>query len=166
VQVFERDGTPVASWGEGVFVRPHGIFIGPDDTVYCTDDFGHAVHAFTPAGKLRFTLGDGKPSDTGATSIDYRTIKHAGPPFNFPTNLAIGPTGDLYVADGYVDFHQEGSQFFRLNAPASRLHCGAGGARGGGRECNKRCLLVETPLATAAKAESKRSLNPGTCSDS
>ena len=29
----------------------------------------------------------------------------------------------------FVDFHQEGSQFFRLNAPASRLHCGAGGER-------------------------------------
>jgi DNA-binding beta-propeller fold protein YncE len=101
VQVFEPNGTRVATWGEGAFTRPHGIFIGPDDTVYCTDDFGHAVHAFTPAGKLRFTLGDGKPSDTGATSIDYRTIKHAGPPFNFPTNLAIGPTGEIYVADGY-----------------------------------------------------------------
>ena len=102
VQVFERDGTPVASWGEGVFVRPHGIFIGPDDTVYCTDDFGHAVTVFSPDGKLRLTLGTvGKPSDTGATSIDYRTIKRPAGPFNFPTNLAVGPTGDLYVADGY-----------------------------------------------------------------
>ena len=33
VQVFDRDGTRLYSWGEGVFVRPHGIFIGPDDTV-------------------------------------------------------------------------------------------------------------------------------------
>lgn len=102
VQVFERDGTPVASWGEGVFVRPHGIFIGPDDTVYCTDDFGHTVRAFSTDGKLRLTLGvSGQPSDTGATSIDYRTIQRAGPPFNYPTNMALGPAGDVYVADGY-----------------------------------------------------------------
>ena len=101
VQVFERDGTPVTTWGEGVFARPHGIFIGPDDTVYCTDDFGHRVHVFSADGRLRQTLGDGQPSDTGATSIDYRTIRHAGPPFNFPTNLALGPTGDLFIADGY-----------------------------------------------------------------
>jgi DNA-binding beta-propeller fold protein YncE len=102
VHVFEPDGTPVAGWGEGLFVRPHGIFIGPDDTVYCTGDFDHTVRAFTADGMLRLTLGtSGKPSDTGATSIDYRTIQRAGPPFNFPTNMALGPTGDWYVSDGY-----------------------------------------------------------------
>jgi DNA-binding beta-propeller fold protein YncE len=115
VQVFERDGTPVATWGEGVFGRPHGIFIGPDDTVYCTDDFGHHVRAFSTDGKPRLTLGDGRPSDTGATSIDYRTIKHVGPPFNFPTNVARGPSGDLYVADGY------GNARIHRFAPAGRL---------------------------------------------
>ena len=53
VQVFEPDGRFVTAWGEGLFVRPHGLFIGPDDTVYCTDDFGHTVRAFTPEGRLR-----------------------------------------------------------------------------------------------------------------
>jgi sugar lactone lactonase YvrE len=102
VLVFERDGTTLRSWGEGAFARPHGIFIGPDDTVYCTDDFGHTVCAYSLEGQLRLTLGTSRqPSDTGATSIDYRTIKRAGPPFNYPTNLAVGPLGDLYVSDGY-----------------------------------------------------------------
>lgn len=102
VQVFDRSGTFLFAWGEGVFVRPHGIFIGPDDTVYCTDDHDHTVRAFSPQGELRLTLGTrGQPSDTGATSIDYRTIRHAGPPFHYPTNMALGPTGDIYVADGY-----------------------------------------------------------------
>jgi hypothetical protein len=102
VRVYEPDGTFVAAWGEGVFVRPHGLFIGPDDTVYCTDDFDHSVRAFSPEGRLLLTIGTrGQPSDTGATSIDYRTIQRAGPPFHFPTNLALGPDGDLYVADGY-----------------------------------------------------------------
>ena len=34
VIIFERDGTFVNSWGDGDFARPHGIFIGPDDSVY------------------------------------------------------------------------------------------------------------------------------------
>jgi len=102
VRVFEPDGRFVMAWGEGLFVRPHGIFIGPDDTVYCTDDSGHTVHAFTLEGRLLMTLGTkGRPSDTGATSIDYRTIKHAGPPFHYPTNVAVGLSGDLFISDGY-----------------------------------------------------------------
>ena len=36
--VFDRNGRFLASWGEGQFQRAHGIFIGPDDAVYCTDD--------------------------------------------------------------------------------------------------------------------------------
>src|SRR5262245_64882132 len=102
VLVFERDGTPVTTWGEGLFVRPHGLFVGPDDTVYCTDDFDHTVRAFTPEGRPLLTLGtSGRPSDTGATSTDYRTIRRAGPPFHYPTNLALGPAGDLYVPCAY-----------------------------------------------------------------
>ena len=75
LMIFDRDGTFLASWGEGLFARPHGISIGPDDAVYLTDDADHTVRKFTPDGRLLLTLGtSGKPSDTGATSIDFRTI--------------------------------------------------------------------------------------------
>src|SRR5438309_11401317 len=85
VQVLEPDGTFVAAWGEGLFVRPHGIFIGPDEAVYLTDDGGHVVRKFTPAGEPILTLGlAGKASDTGATSMDFRTIRRSGPPFHYP----------------------------------------------------------------------------------
>ena len=99
-----------------MFTRPHGITIGPDDSVYCTDDCGHTVRKFSSDGKLLFTLGThGKPSDTGATSIDFRTITHAGPPFHYPTNLAIAPSGELYVTDGY------GNARVHVFAPDGRL---------------------------------------------
>lgn len=100
--IFNRDGSFVSSWGEGVFTSPHGITIGPDDSVYCTDHFDHTVRKFTPEGRLLMTLGtSGQPSDTGATSIDFRTIQYAGPPFYFPTNVAIGSNGEIFVTDGY-----------------------------------------------------------------
>jgi len=102
VMVFNCDGSFLSSWGEGVFTSPHGITIGPDDCVYCTDHFDHTVRKFTPEGRLLMTLGtSGQPSDTGAASIDYRTIQHAGPPFYFPTNVAIGLSGEIFVTDGY-----------------------------------------------------------------
>ncbi len=125
VMIFDRDGTLLSTWGEGRFARPHGITIGPDDAVYCTDDLDHTVSKFTPDGDLLFTLGThGTPSDTGATSIDYRTIVRAGAPFYFPTNVALAPTGDIYVSDGYGNarihkFSPDGRLLFSWGEPGA-----------------------------------------------
>jgi DNA-binding beta-propeller fold protein YncE len=102
VIVFDRDGNFLASWGEGLVRRAHGIHIGPDDAVYCTDDLDHTVRKFTSEGRLLLTLGvSGQPSDTGIDGIDYRTIRRAGPPFHRPTNVALTADGSVYVTDGY-----------------------------------------------------------------
>jgi DNA-binding beta-propeller fold protein YncE len=102
VIVFDRDGNFLASWGEEVFSRPHGIFIGPDDSVWCADDVDHTVRKFTADGRLLLTLGEsGKPSDTGVSGMDYRTIQRIAGPFHYPTNLALSPQGEMYITDGY-----------------------------------------------------------------
>src|SRR5881396_1487602 len=104
VMIYERDGRFVGRWGEGVFtMRTHGITIGPDNSVYCTDDAGHSVRKFTPDGTLLLTLGDnaGKPSESGYNGSDLTTVARGASPFNRPTNLAVAPNGDLYVSDGY-----------------------------------------------------------------
>jgi DNA-binding beta-propeller fold protein YncE len=125
LMVFDRDGNFLTSWGEGLFVRAHGIFIGPDDAVWCTDDCDHTVRKFTPDGRLLLTLGtSGKPSDTGATSMDFRGILRAGPPFHYPTNLAISGDGTLYVTDGYGNarvhvFSPEDRLLFSWGEPGS-----------------------------------------------
>jgi DNA-binding beta-propeller fold protein YncE len=41
------------------------------------------------------------PSDTGYNGKDLMTITRGAGPFNRPTNIAVGPRGDLYVSDGY-----------------------------------------------------------------
>ena len=102
VIIFNRDGSFAAAWGEGLFKRPHGITIGPDDSVYCCDDLDHTVRKYAPDGRLLLTLGtSGEPSDTGATDMDYRNIRRAGPPFHYPTNLALAADGTMFITDGY-----------------------------------------------------------------
>ena len=92
IMVFDREGNLLSSWGEGLFVRPHGMIIGPDGLLYCTDDREHTVKKFTLDGKLLQTLGTpGKPAEL-----------MSGEPFNLPTKVAFEPgTGNLYISDGY-----------------------------------------------------------------
>ncbi|MFQ5997282.1 MAG: peptidyl-alpha-hydroxyglycine alpha-amidating lyase family protein [Dehalococcoidales bacterium] len=109
VMVFNREGNLLTTWGEGFFKRAHGSCIGPDGSVYCTDDGQHIVSKFTPQGKLLMTLGNkDQPSDTGfvhtpgmTMTACLPTIKRSGPPFNRPTGVSISPSGDIYVSDGY-----------------------------------------------------------------
>ncbi|MFQ5880361.1 MAG: peptidyl-alpha-hydroxyglycine alpha-amidating lyase family protein, partial [Dehalococcoidia bacterium] len=92
VLVFDRQGSFLRSWGEGLFSRPHGIHIGTDDFVFCVDDGNHTVRKFTPEGRLVMTIGsERQPSP-----------KWGGKPFNRPTHVAVSPTtGELYITDGY-----------------------------------------------------------------
>ena len=112
--IFDPRGQFLAEWRVCEFVRPHGIFIGPDDCVYCTDDYGHCIRKLSADGKLLMTLGTpGQASDTGVVDCDYRTMRQPSGPFNLPTNIAAAPNDDLYVSDGYGNarihhFHASG----------------------------------------------------------
>jgi DNA-binding beta-propeller fold protein YncE len=107
VIVLDRDGNLVHSWGEGFFKRAHGSCVGPDDSIYCTDDRNHVVAKFTCDGQLLMMLGSaGQASDTGyVRTFDFweslTKIVRGGPPFNRPTGVSISPKGEIYVADGY-----------------------------------------------------------------
>src|SRR5438874_2311999 len=43
MMVFDRSGTFLRSWGEGEYPRAHGVHMGPDESIYLTDDGGHFV---------------------------------------------------------------------------------------------------------------------------
>ena len=91
MMVFDRDGNFLRSWGEGVFHRAHGLHIGPDETLYCTDDGDHSVRKCTLDGKVLLTIGiPGKP-----------TPYMSGEPFHRCTHTALSPRGDIYISDGY-----------------------------------------------------------------
>ena len=92
VIIFDREGNFLSSWGEGVFPRAHGVTMGPDDTIFLTDDGDHTMRHCTLDGKVLMTLGiSGKPAPF-----------MSGNPFNRCTHLAIDPSnGDFFISDGY-----------------------------------------------------------------
>jgi DNA-binding beta-propeller fold protein YncE len=105
--VFDRDGKFLASWGEGLFRRAHGLHMGPDDMLWCTDDGDHTVRKCTPDGRVLLTLG-----------LPERPAPYmSGRPFNRCTHTALSPEGDIYVSDGYGNaqvhkFSPEGRHLF------------------------------------------------------
>ncbi|MFB6212142.1 MAG: peptidyl-alpha-hydroxyglycine alpha-amidating lyase family protein [Halobacteriales archaeon] len=108
VMEFAPGGERVSTWGQGHFSdRPHGMGLGPDGAVYCTDDGNHTVRKFSRDGDLMMTLGtENEPSDTGyrhASDIFERiaSIDHGAGPFNGPTGVTIAESDSIYVSDGY-----------------------------------------------------------------
>jgi len=99
--VFDKEGKFLNAWGEGVFTNAHGLYIDRNDHLYCADNFDHTVRKFTADGKLLMTLGDTEhPSQTGF-KLGHSPVCCSAGPFNMVTNAAVGPDGDLFVADGY-----------------------------------------------------------------
>jgi DNA-binding beta-propeller fold protein YncE len=102
IMVFDRAGKFLRSWGEGLFKTAHGLRIDAGGNIWTTDLGTHLVMKFDAKGKLLLTLGTkGQPGD----SKDK---------FNKPADVAVTPTGDFYVADGYgnsrvVKFAKDGT---------------------------------------------------------
>jgi len=128
VTVFDREGNLLTSWGEGFFRHIHGSHIGPDRSVYVTDQYKHTVHKFTPDGKLLLTMGnEDQPSDTGYVPqhdlyLRLASIKKGGPPFNCPTGVGVSSSGEIYVSDGYGNarvhkFAPDGTLLFSWGEP-------------------------------------------------
>ncbi len=112
--VFDRDGKFLRAWGDDIFSRAHGLHIGPNETLYCTDDGDHTMRACTLDGKVLMTIGiPGKPAPF-----------MAGEPFHRCTHTALSPQGDLYVSDGYGNarihkYAPDGTQLFSWGEPGT-----------------------------------------------
>ena len=96
---FNLEGQVVESFGGGLFIWPHGIFVDRDGNVWVTDAVapdrtppgtrGHQVIKFSPQGDILMTLGTlGMPGNG-----DYS--------FTSPSDVVIGDSGDIFVTDGH-----------------------------------------------------------------
>lgn len=108
-RVLGRDGTFLRAFGDdGLFQSAHSVTIDPQGALWVTDSAAHVVQKFSADGRLLMTLGrKGVAGDN--TSRDL---------FNQPNHVAIAPSGDIYVSDGYqnarvVHFSPQG-EFVRI----------------------------------------------------
>ncbi len=93
-RVLTRDGTLVRTFGDdGLFQSAHSVTIDTAGNLWATDSAAHVVHKFSPQGRLLMTLGTkGVAGDNMSRDL-----------FNQPNHVAIAPSGDIYVSDGYVN---------------------------------------------------------------
>ena len=103
---FDPSGRLVDSWGEGMFIWPHGFFLDDDGNVWVTDarganGKGHQVMKFTSDGRHLMTLGTAGVAGSGRDTFDG------------PADVAVAPNGDIFVVDGHgnnrvVKFSKDG----------------------------------------------------------
>ena len=87
--IHPASGEALASWGGGFFVRPHGMHVDTDEYIWLTDIARHQVFKFTRDGELLLTLGEEGIAGGDSTHFDQ------------PTDVAVGPRGNIFVTDGY-----------------------------------------------------------------
>ncbi|MGH9144151.1 MAG: amidohydrolase family protein [Vicinamibacterales bacterium] len=93
---FDASGKVLKTWGDRMFVWPHGIRVDRNGFLWITDGrardgVGQQVFKFTREGQLVMTLGKKGVSGDGPDT------------FNSPTDVAIAPNGDIFVSDGHVN---------------------------------------------------------------
>jgi DNA-binding beta-propeller fold protein YncE len=92
---FDSSGKLLRFWGTALIGRDpdmvgaHGVRVDKDDFIWITDRARHLVRKFDPSGELLLTLGK-----EGSPGTDPNQ-------FNRPADVAFGPSGEVYVADGY-----------------------------------------------------------------
>src|SRR6201999_2353056 len=92
VMEFDAQGKFIKSFGSGMLLFPHGIFIDRNDHIWLADGhvgggIGNDVIEFDQNGKVLMTLGT-----PGATGADGKT-------FNQPNAGLVAPDGTIFVTD-------------------------------------------------------------------
>ncbi len=111
VVVLDPQGRVLRSWGAGMFKIPHGIRVDPAGNVWTVDAHTSIVYKFTPQGRKLLEISVGSVPDTAQE-------------FCGATDIAFGPHGRVFVADGYcnarvVEFDARGKKVREWGHPGS-----------------------------------------------
>ncbi|MHC4535909.1 MAG: peptidyl-alpha-hydroxyglycine alpha-amidating lyase family protein [Planctomycetota bacterium] len=89
VQVYNTDGALLRAWFIEDSSGSHFIRVGPEGNIWTANIAEHVIRKYDTSGKLLLTLGE-----TGVAGADKGH-------FDKPTDMAILPSGDIFVSDGY-----------------------------------------------------------------
>lgn len=107
ILIINKDnGKLISSWGDNLFIMPHGLKVDNENNIWVTDVGLNQVFKFSHDGKLLMKLGEAKVA--GNDSLH----------FNKPTDIAITKDGSFYVSDGYgnsrvIKFSATGKHLFQ-----------------------------------------------------
>jgi hypothetical protein len=91
---YDAHGRLLDSWGEGMFVWPHGFHLDSQGHLWTTDargadGKGHTVMKHALDGRVLMTLGTPGVAGTGQDTFDG------------PADVLVAPDGSIFVADGH-----------------------------------------------------------------
>ncbi len=124
--VYDRDGAYIDTWGADLLRNPHLLWVDGEDQVYAADTDDHTIRCFNPQGEVVHTWGT--PGVPGAPDQ----------PFNQPTKAMRGPSGDLYVADGYGQY-----RIHRISDAGKLVHSWGSAGTGPGQFALPHSLWVD-----------------------
>ena len=87
---FQPSGKLVKSFGAGMFVSPHKLTVDDGGNLWMADNGAHQVFKMTQDGRVLLTLGKKGIAGSGNDEFDA------------PTEVAVAPNGDIFVADGHT----------------------------------------------------------------
>lgn len=164
--VFDAKGKFVRSWGKEYCSAAHGLWLqkeGKEEFLYLTVNAASARMSRPPAlpstivkttltGEVVYKIEG--PPDIAAYKVAAGAAAPTSPLYN-PTNLAVAPNGDVYVADGY------GSYFInRYNKKGEYLSSFGGRGSDPGLMREPHGIWIDTragtPIVTAADRRNNR----------
>jgi peptidylamidoglycolate lyase len=103
--IAKDNGKLIKSWGDSLFVMPHGLTVDNENNIWVTDVGLNQIFKFSYDGKLLLKLGEARVSGNDSLHFDK------------PTDITISKDGSFYVSDGYgnsriVKFSAEGKYLF------------------------------------------------------
>jgi peptidylamidoglycolate lyase len=114
ILILDREsGKIIDSWGENLFIMPHGLRVDDENNIWTTDVGLNQVFKFSHGGKLLMTVGEAK--------VAGNDPRH----FNQPTDIAVEKDGSFYVSDGYgnsriIKFSSSGKYLFEWGSKGNR----------------------------------------------